>query len=891
MAASGLMLVLAILFTFAITANGAGRLGHTSYLKKGSSLSVNRASDIIQSQDGTFSFGFYNLSPTAFTLSIWFTRSADRTIAWSANRDHPVHGIGSKVRLNKDGTMVLTDYDGTIVWQTNTSSKGTDHAELMDSGNLAMKDQGGNILWQSFDHPTNTLLPTQPVTAKAKLVSTDLSHPSSYYTLRFDDRYILSLAYDGPEISNLYWPNPDLSSWLNYRISYNSSRKGVLDNLGQFIASDNTSFVSTDWGPGIKRRLTLDYDGNLRLYSMNDSDGSWSVSWMAFSQPCDIHGLCGWNGICVYTPVPACFCPPGYVVRDPNDWSKGCKPTFNFSCGGDDQPMSFVSLPHTDFWGSDLDFIPMTSLDACATFCLNTCSCLAFEYKSDSNDCYLKSVLLNGKTVPGYPGTAHLKVPQNFLSKQFSYTLGNSETLDCNASSAKVEVVVFDSDAHSNVGNDATLWYYLYGFLAAFFLIEVCFIAFGWWFMVRKQLTHSEIWAVEEGYKMVTDHFRSFTYKELSEATKNFKDELGHGSYGPVYKGILHDKRVVAVKKLGDVKQGEDEFHTEASIIGQIYHMNLVRVRGVCSEQKHRLLVFEYVENGSLAMALFGNRRLLQWDQRYNIAVGVAKGLAYLHHECFDWIIHCDIKPENILLDNDFEPKISDFGVAKLLRRDQTDPNMSKVRGTRGYAAPEWAHNIPINEKVDVYSYGVVLLELVAGRRASELTASGTDDAEVAMRQLVWTIREKLKSGDRSWITGFVDPKLSGNIVDSEVWLILEVAAMCMEKERSLRPSMNDIGSDWLPDSTSLAPPPPPPPQAAALRGRAVMARSSEFEEHRPWRRQVPTSRLLEYTVECPPVAALPTAVRLPARAAFATAQSWAAGCDTTVKHAMDFWY
>ncbi|XP_062204207.1 putative receptor protein kinase ZmPK1 [Phragmites australis] len=698
--------------------------------------------------------------------------------------------------VNKDGAMVLTDYDGTVVWQTNTSSTDVDHAELMDSGNLVMRDQGGNILWQSFDHPTDTLLPTQPVTATAKLVSADLSHPSSYYTLRFDDHYILSLAYDGPEISNLYWPNPDLSSWMNYRISYNISRRGVLDNLGQFIASDNTSFVSADWGPGIKRRLTLDYDGNLRLYSLNDSDGRWSVSWMAFSQPCDIHGLCGWNGICVYTPVPGCSCPPGYVAQDLSDWSKGCKPTFNISCGGSDQRMGFVRLPQTDFWGSDLNYIPSTSLDDCAALCLATCPCLAFEYKFDNNGCFLKSVLLNGKTVPGYPGIAHLKVPESFLSETISYD-SHTEALDCNASSTQVKVLIFDSDVHSN-GGKATMWYYYYGFLAAFFLIEVCFIAFGWWFMARKQSTQSEIWAAEEGYRVVTNHFRRFNYKELGKATKNFKDELGHGRYASVYKGILHDKRIVAVKKLKDVKQGEDEFETEVSVIGRIYHMNLVRVWGVCSERKHRMLVYEYVENGSLAMFLFGNKGLLQWDQRYKIAVGVAKGLAYLHHECLDWIIHCDVKPENILLDQDFEPKISDFGVAKLLHRDQIDPNVSKVRGTRGYTAPEWASNIPINEKVDVYSYGVVLLELVMGLRTSELAANGSGDAEAALRQLVWTIREKLKYGDQSWIAGFVDSKLNGNIVHSEVSLMLEVSAMCMEKERSLRPSMNDIVQKFL---------------------------------------------------------------------------------------------
>ncbi|GJM87867.1 hypothetical protein PR202_ga03864 [Eleusine coracana subsp. coracana] len=491
---SCLILIHALLLTSTVTASTTKGLAYASYLKKGSSLFVDHASDILQSPDGTFSFGFFNLSATAFTLSIWFTNSADRTVAWSANRNRPVYGSRSKVILKKNGALVLMD-DSMVVWQTNTSSTEVDHAELMNSGNLVVMDQGGNILWQSFDYPTDTLLPTQPVTVTAKLVSTDLSHPSSFYTLRFDDRYILSLAYDGPEISTLYWPNPDFSSWMNYRISYNSSRRGVLDNLGQFIASDNTSFVSADWGPEIKRRLTLDYDGNLRLYSLNDSNGNWSVSWMAFSQPCDIHGICGWNGICVYKPVPRCSCPPGYVVRDPSDWSKGCKSTFNISCGGSNQRMGFVRLPQSDFWGSDLDYMPSTSLDACEALCLARCSCLAFEYKSDNNGCFLKSVLLNGKTVPGYPGTAHIKVPESFLSETSSdseYT----EFHNCDESSRQVEVQIFDSNVRN--GGKATMWSYYYGFLAAFFFIELCFIAFGWWFITRKHSEQSEMWTAEE---------------------------------------------------------------------------------------------------------------------------------------------------------------------------------------------------------------------------------------------------------------------------------------------------------------------------------------------------------------------------------------------------------
>ncbi|KAL6906175.1 hypothetical protein ACP4OV_003776 [Aristida adscensionis] len=797
MANSLLYLTFLLISSFVAPTIVAG-IGNVNYLQMGSSLSVNHVSDVIKSPDGSFSFGFYNLSSSAFTLSIWFTDSADKTVAWTANQDHPVHGSGSKVTLNKDGSMALTDYDGTVAWCINTSSGAVDHAELKDSGNLVLLDQGGKILWQSFDYPADTLLPGQPITVTTKLVSTDLSHRTSHYNLGFDDRYILSLAYDGPDIFNIYWPNPDHNSWMNYRISYDIRQRGVLDKLGKFAASDNTSFVASDWGLEIKRRLTLDYDGNLRLYSLSESDGSWYVSWMAFPQVCNIHGLCGWNGICMYTPaspIPACSCPHGYVPNDPNDWSKGCKPLFNMTCSNGGQKMGFVLLPWTDFWGSDTDYITSAPLDTCRELCLSSCSCVAFEFKVYPYGCYLKSALFNGKTVPGFLGEAYIKVPESFLSHSPSYSSELSHDHVCNASRTQT----LDYAAHI-VDAKGTTWYYYYWFLAAFFLVELCFIAVGWWFMARKQSASSEIWAVEdqEGYRAVADHFRTFTHKELQRATKNFKDELGHGRHGPVYKGILDDNRVVAVKKLKDMKHGEAEFETEVSLIGRVYHMNLVRVMGVCSEGNHRMLVYEYVENGSVAMFLFGGKGLLlQWHQRYRIAAGVAKGLAYLHHGCMDGIIHCDVKPENILLDQDFEPKISDFGFAKLLPKEETDSNMSKVRGTRGYMAPEWVLSAPVTEKVDVYSYGVVLLELVMGLRVSELVANGAD-TEAALRQLLATIGENMKAVDGTWIDDLVDPRLNGDFVRSEVLLMLKVAALCLEQERSQRPSMNHVVQMFL---------------------------------------------------------------------------------------------
>ncbi|KAJ6992914.1 receptor protein kinase ZmPK1 [Populus alba x Populus x berolinensis] len=186
----------------------------------------------------------------------------------------------------------------------------------------------------------------------------------------------------------------------------------------------------------------------------------------------------------------------------------------------------------------------------------------------------------------------------------------------------------------------------------------------------------------------VSNRFRRFTYAELKKATNNFKEELGRGGSGTVYMGILTDERVVAVKILENMYRGEDVFWAEVSTIGKINHMNLVRMWGFCSEGKHRLLVYEHMENQSLDKHLF-SPKFLEWKDRFEVALGTAKGLAYLHQERLEWIIHCDVKPGNILLDSEFEPKIADFGLAKLSQRGSNSSDFSRIRGTKGYMAPE----------------------------------------------------------------------------------------------------------------------------------------------------------------------------------------------------------
>ncbi|XP_065635002.1 G-type lectin S-receptor-like serine/threonine-protein kinase RLK1 [Quercus suber] len=275
---------------------------------------------------------------------------------------------------------------------------------------------------------------------------------------------------------------------------------------------------------------------------------------------------------------------------------------------------------------------------------------------------------------------------------------------------------------------------------------------------------------------------RRYTYKELEEATRGFKQILGKGAFGTVYKGVLasDSKRFVAVKKLDKmVEEGEKEFKTEVSVIGQTHHKNLVQLRGYCDEGQHRLLVYEYMSNGSLATFLFGISRP-HWDQRVQIAFGISRGLMYLHEECSTQIIHCDIKPQNILLDECFTPRIADFGLAKLLLAEQTRAARTGIRGTIGYFAPEWFRKGSISAKVDVYSFGVMLLEIICCK-SSVTFALGEEEALIDWAYECYKDKrlEKLIENDEEAKN---DMKRLERLVIVAIW--------CIHEDPSQRPSM-----------------------------------------------------------------------------------------------------
>ncbi|KAM3284850.1 putative LRR receptor-like serine/threonine-protein kinase isoform X4 [Capsicum chacoense] len=280
-----------------------------------------------------------------------------------------------------------------------------------------------------------------------------------------------------------------------------------------------------------------------------------------------------------------------------------------------------------------------------------------------------------------------------------------------------------------------------------------------------------------------------YTFHQIKDATQNFNavNKLGEGGFGPVYKGLLSDGTTIAVKQLsGKSKQGIREFVTEIGTISALQHPNLVKLMGCCAEDNELLLIYEYMENNSLDYALFRSEELksrLNWSTRVKIILGIAKGLTYLHEESKLKIIHRDIKPTNILLDKELNSKITDFGYAKLNEEEHTHV-ITRIAGTTGYMAPEYAMRGYLTPKADVYSFGVVTLEIVSGRNSASYRPS---DQTVYLLDLAYVLHEQGNLMD------LVDPKLGTDYSWTEASAILELAMMCTNPSPTLRPTMSEI--------------------------------------------------------------------------------------------------
>ncbi|KAK2972288.1 hypothetical protein RJ640_014346 [Escallonia rubra] len=274
------------------------------------------------------------------------------------------------------------------------------------------------------------------------------------------------------------------------------------------------------------------------------------------------------------------------------------------------------------------------SVEASRELCLEDCNCEAFSCRQVGDVlCFPKSALFDGLQTLDFPGIMFLKLPTKVEASQTAVLLGSNAM--CESRAPTVLLVKWCSLAFP-IGS-----------------IESLIILSGWWFLLRKNRVPD---TVEDGYRVLLSCFRRFSYAKMKKATNTFKVELGRGGSGVVYKRVLTDGRAVAVKRLGDMYQGEQEFWAEESTKGKINNINLARMWGFCSEWRN-----------------------IPYTKRFNIALRIARGLAYLHHDCLEWVIHCDVKPENILLDSEFEPKIADFGLAKLSKRGDCGSEISRI--------------------------------------------------------------------------------------------------------------------------------------------------------------------------------------------------------------------
>ncbi|KAM1011336.1 hypothetical protein ACFX2C_046690 [Malus domestica] len=283
----------------------------------------------------------------------------------------------------------------------------------------------------------------------------------------------------------------------------------------------------------------------------------------------------------------------------------------------------------------------------------------------------------------------------------------------------------------------------------------------------------------------------TFTYEELAMATNGFSNVnlLGQGGFGFVHKGVLPNGKVVAIKQLkAGSGQGEREFQAEIEVISRVHHRHLVSLVGHCISGAQRLLVYEFVPNDTLQFHLHGmGRPTMDWQTRLKIALGSAKGLAYLHEDCQPKIIHRDIKAANILLDHHFEAKVADFGLAKLAL--DTDTHVStRVMGTFGYLAPEYASSGKLTEKSDVFSFGVVLLELITGRQPIDKTQTFTDDSMVEWARPL--LAQALETGN---FDALVDVRLQNDYNTSEMACMLSCAAACVRHSARRRPRMSQV--------------------------------------------------------------------------------------------------
>ncbi|GKV43371.1 hypothetical protein SLEP1_g50671 [Rubroshorea leprosula] len=325
--------------------------------------------------------------------------------------------------------------------------------------------------------------------------------------------------------------------------------------------------------------------------------------------------------------------------------------------------------------------------------------------------------------------------------------------------------------------------------------------------MLIKELEGSELpflpFEKQKSYKKERNDLQAFGFESIASATNYFStaNKLGEGGFGPVYKGILYDGREVAVKRLSTSSgQGVTEFKNEAMLIAKLQHTNLVRLLGFCIQGDEKMLIYEYMPNKSLDSILFDvvKKKILNWKRRFVIIEGIAQGLLYLHKYSRLRVIHRDLKASNILLDNEMNPKISDFGMARIFGENESEENTTRVVGTYGYISPEYAFHGLVSIKTDVFSFGVLLLEIVSGRKNTSRYHTEHPLNLIGFAWQLWTDDKGLE---------LIDPTLDEICPHDQILRCIHIGLLCVQDHAVDRPTMSDVVSMLSNETTSLPEP------------------------------------------------------------------------------------
>ncbi|KAF5472075.1 hypothetical protein F2P56_008821 [Juglans regia] len=731
---------------------------------------VKDSDQTIISNGGEFKLGFFSPANSTYRyVGIWYAKVSESPIIWVANRDKPLKTTSGILTISEDGNLVVLDGEKTILWSSNvTSAVFNMSARLLDTGNLVLQENTtGLITWESFQHPSNSWLPEMKLSTNATTgKNVQLTSWKSPSDPAFGTFSAGTYSFNLPEIfiwngSSPYWRSGPWNGMIFIGVPTMKAR-----HLNRFSLVDDKEgsfyFTYEFSNKSLPVHYVLNEEGNLlETYSINGKD--WVGSWSSLTSECDVYGKCGAFGNCNPKNKPICSCLEGFEPKNKEewnrgDWTSGCVRRTPLQCmkvstgGKEDKKDGFLKVtmmktPSLANWSSVFE-------DECRYRCLEDCSCIAYAYEAGIGCMSWTRDLIDSQKFSSHGVDLYVRVAYSELDKK---------------EEGKVIVIV------------TVVMGVVFTVICTLFLCR--------WMAKRSKGFHYKKNLVDKKNQDKLQELPILSLEELASATNDFhqSNKLGEGGFGPVYKGKLLDGQEIAVKRLARTSgQGLEEFMNEVVVISKLQHRNLVRLLGGCVEGEEKLLVYEYMPNKSLDAFLFDpiKQELLDWKKRFNIIEGIGRGLLYLHRDSRLRIIHRDLKPSNILLDEELNPKISDFGMARSFGGNEDQANTKRVVGTYGYMAPEYAMAGRFSEKSDVFSFGVLLLEIVSGRKNSNFYHDEQTWSLLGYAWEMWNMEN---------LSTLVDPKISKSGFEKEILRCIHVGLLCVQDFAKDRPTVSIV--------------------------------------------------------------------------------------------------